>query len=155
MATVGGWCSIKRAKSPPTQGNAGSVRFHQPVQMDNEIAHRGIIDRRARDRLPCLPRFGIAGIQPDHMQFRRIDEFTHRAVLQLPAKNEVKKLFVGMVVMFLGHRRLLIGSGKLSPRCPHEARSAGAFGARKKAAARRVTFFGNFLRFQAFPSHDE
>src|SRR5580698_3245098 len=78
--------------------------LHQAVQVHDEIADRGIVDRCSGDRLPGLPRLGIARIQADDMEFRRVDEFAGRSLLELSTENEVEKLFVGMVIVVLGHK---------------------------------------------------
>ena len=62
--------------------------------MNDEIAHRRIVDRGARDSGPGLERFGIARKYANDIQFGRIDELVHRAGLQLTPEDEVEKLLI-------------------------------------------------------------
>jgi len=68
------------------------MRFHQPVQMDNDIFHFRIIHRALGMAAPGFFRFGIAGKNSDYMHLGRIDEFERLRVRDPSAHHEVQEL---------------------------------------------------------------
>ena len=74
--------------------------MEQAVQMNDEIAHRRVVDRCPGHRLPSPQGLRVAGIKADDMKLGRIGEFRLGATPQLSAENQMEKLFV---------RRMLVG----------------------------------------------
>ena len=69
------------------------VGIEEAVQLHDEIAHMGVVDRRMRFRLPGGERGVIVGIDADDVEFRRIAEGDALQVDELAPENEMKRLF--------------------------------------------------------------
>ena len=63
------------------------------MQMNDEIAHVGVIDCRMRFRFPCGEGAVIVGIDADNVEFGRISESDAVERGEFPAKDEMQKLF--------------------------------------------------------------
>src|SRR5262245_31916503 len=77
------------------------------MQMDDEVAHVGIIDSLLR---LCLPRDIGAGVireDADDVDLVEILEFAAAELGKLPAKNEMQQLFFWK---FCGHGRSLVNA---------------------------------------------
>ena len=70
------------------------VRLEQPVQMDDEIAHMGIVDARLRLCLPGGLGGLVVGIDADDVERVEVAEFGAAELLQLAAENQMQKLFL-------------------------------------------------------------
>ena len=98
-AWPGGGADIDRAALTPARlvrlgGYAvrpGSrvIRVEQPVQVDDEVAHMGVVDRRLRLAAPSLHRLGVVREEADDVDLGEVDELGRGGVLELAAENEM------------------------------------------------------------------
>jgi hypothetical protein len=66
----------------------------QPMQMDDEIAHLGIVDGLLRLRLPGGVGAGIARIDADNVEAVEVLEFGGIELVQLAAKHQMEQLLL-------------------------------------------------------------
>ena len=75
------------------------VRLHQPVDMDHEIAHLGIVHRGLGLGAPGAPGLGELGYMPTMSSLARSLNSMSSVRLQLAAEHQMQKLFGVVVVM--------------------------------------------------------
>ena len=68
--------------------------IEQPVEMDDEIAHMGVIDGLLGLRLPCREGRGVVREQPDDLDLVEILESHVIEVKKLATDDEVKQLLL-------------------------------------------------------------
>ena len=78
------------------------------MQMNNEIAHFGNIDRLARLGLPGLMRLGIVRVDTDNIQFGNVFELDIIEFGQLATKYQMQELLWFVVVIVICHGRFLV-----------------------------------------------
>src|SRR5690606_18039920 len=82
----------------------------EPVQMDDEITHMGVVHALLRLGLPCRVGRIVIGVYPHNVECIEITEGGGAKLRQFTTENQVQKLFVSVTC---GHGRLLNHVGKL------------------------------------------
>src|SRR5207249_3042144 len=68
------------------------LRIEEAVQMHDEVAHVGVVDRLLRFRLPGSISGGVVGINADDIQFAEIAELDAVQIRELTTEYEVEQL---------------------------------------------------------------
>ena len=72
-----------------------AVRFQQPVEVDDDIFHFGIVDRRLRLAAPRFLGGGIAVVDADQVDAGEVGELEALRVLDPPAEDQVELAHLG------------------------------------------------------------
>src|ERR1700688_1042440 len=81
-----------------------AVGIEQAVQVDDEIAHMGVVDSLLRLRLPGAIGAGVIRIDADNLDLVEVLELTAAKLAELAAKDEMQQLFSGYL---FGHGLIL------------------------------------------------
>src|SRR5262245_38824507 len=81
-------------RDPAASALAPLIRFRieQPVQVHDEIAHMGVIDRLLRLRFPSDISGGVVGINSDDIQLVDIPELDTVQISEFAAEDEMQQL---------------------------------------------------------------
>src|SRR4051794_23529886 len=75
-------------------GRSGRLRLEQAVQVDDEIAHLGVVDARLGLCLPSRIGAGVVRIDADEVEPGEVLEAHAREVRELAAEDEVEELLL-------------------------------------------------------------
>src|SRR5262245_44251143 len=73
------------------------LRLHQPVNVDDEISHVRVVDRRLRLGAPGRQRFLVVGVHADDVELREILELDLVRGRQLAAEDKMQELSGSMI----------------------------------------------------------
>src|SRR5918996_4864342 len=82
----------RRRKYRASSAGLGRFRVEQAVQVDDEIAHMGVVDGLLRRRLPGRVRRLVVRIDADDVELVEIDELGPARVLELAAEHQMQEL---------------------------------------------------------------
>src|SRR5207253_409793 len=91
------------------------LRIEQAVQMHDEVAHVGVVDRLLRFRLPGSISGGVVGINADDIQLAEIAELDAVQIRELTTEYEVEQLS-RLALLRHSSRSLLSRSARLAKR---------------------------------------
>src|SRR5215471_7982564 len=72
--------------------STGVARIEQAMQMDDEIAHLGIVDGLLRSRFPCRIGGRVVGVDADDVELVEVFEFDIVERRELAAEDEMQQL---------------------------------------------------------------
>ena len=73
------------------------TRIEQPVEMDHEVAHLGIVDRLLRFRLPRRMGRRVVGVYADDIDLVEVLEGDVFEIGEFAADHEMKQLLLGII----------------------------------------------------------
>src|SRR6266567_2679986 len=102
------------------------VRIEQPMHVDDEIAHLGIVNSLLRLGLPCRISAGIVRINADDIELIKVLEFVPAQIDKLAAEDQMEQLLARVLIR---HVRSL-ASELAAHRLPSRARQSNCTSAR-------------------------
>src|SRR5579863_6399250 len=85
-------CAARYGSDSSTEELFVLIGIEQPMEMNDEISHLGIVDRLLRLGFPGGIGTGVIGEYPDDFHLRKILERVVRQIVQFAAKDEMQQL---------------------------------------------------------------